>query len=305
MATMARTHATDAEAAASGPPVPPLPFPHPIYTPAKRVMKPVKTPQAEAEAIVGSSSATTTSAGHEAEAAVPAPIAQPSLHLKRAASMSGNVLVPLDGDANGNPDAAVRAYWIQRKIASMTCGSVRIGYVLRRQEGGGGDSDDDDEEGDSDSNKGASQTAYDTPHTSVALGNWEVTPKSCPGGEDAYEMVAIKMYERTKLKEAADGKRTDNPIVDICASQLLAPHSPDYHHVLGTIEVLADERFVYCILPYCSGRNLLSYVEREGRLDESTARHFFKQILSVSLCFASKSLFLLNMCVPYHIVLII
>lgn len=276
--------ATYAEAAAAGPPVQPLAFPEPVYTPAKRVMKPVYEPEPEGD---GTSSADNTASTGDQDAAVRA-FARPSLQLQRAQSMSGNVLVPLDGDANGNPDRATRAFWIQRKIASLgTCGSVRIGYVLRRQDGHNDDDDDDsgdyELDGDGGQNKGAKHTADDTPHTSSCT-RWEVTPKPSPDGEDdAYEMVAIKMYERSKLKAMSNNKRANDTTVDICVSQLLAQHSPEYYNVLGTMEVLADERFVYIIVPYCGDGNLLIYVESEGRLEESVARHFFKQILSVSL----------------------
>ena len=97
-------------------------------------------------------------------------------------------------------------------------------------------------------------------------------------------MVAIKMYEKSKCTPGSNATAAVGPAVEIAASQLLARHSgnPAHHHVLGTVEVVADERFVYLIMPYCDGGDLLSVLESRGRLEESVARHVFKQLLSVS-----------------------
>ena len=199
---------------------------------------------------------------------------RPSRGLQRAESMSGNVLVVLEkGNNGGDIDQAQRAYWIQRKIGKTAAGSVRIGYTLRRRNSEGKDD------------------------------QWEVTPKEsskpsstsstseCGGGgpaadDAAYEMVAIKMYERSKcISNKANG-----PAVEIAASQHLARHvaDPSFHHVLGTVDVLADDRHVYLIMPYCDGGDLLSVLEsRGGRLEESVARHIFKQLLSAFELFQS------------------
>ena len=241
------TGSTDA-AAALGPPAAPLPFDGIVFKSAQRVMKPVHVQVPRDDEADGAS--TSTSQMDK----IPD---RPSMGLQRAESMSGNVLVVLD-EGDGGLDQARRAYWIQRKISKTTNGSVRIGYVLRRreveeQQGGGGDD-------------------YNA-HGDIP---WEVTPADA----SAYEMVAIKMYEKSKCT----GTKANGPAVEIAASQLLARHAgnPAFHHVLGTVDMLSDERFVYLVMPYCDGGDLLSVLESRGRLEESIARHVFKQILSVS-----------------------
>ena len=201
---------------------------------------------------------------------------RPSRGLQRAESMSGNVLVVLEeGNNSGDIDQAQRAYWIQRKIGKTTAGSVRIGYVLRRRKAEG---------------QGVGEDSYNA-HGSA---QWEVTPKESkptsssstnegggvPAADAAYEMVAIKMYDKSKCT----GNKANGPAVEIAASQLLARHAgdPAFHHVLGTVDVLSDERHVYLITPYCDGGDLLSVLESRGRLEESVARYIFKQLLSVS-----------------------
>ena len=256
------------DAAALGPPVAPLPFDEIVFKPARRVMKPVHVP-GDDEADAGEGVGTTSSTSQMDK--IPD---RPSMGLQRAESMSGNVLVVLE-EGSSDINQAQRAYWIQRKIGKTTAGSVRIGYVLRRRKAEG---------------QGVGEDSYNT-HGSA---QWEVTPKESkpssssstnegggvPAADAAYEMVAIKMYDKSKCT----GNKANGPAVEIAASQLLARHAgdPAFHHVLGTLDVLSDERHVYLITPYCDGGDLLSVLESRGRLEESVARYIFKQLLSVS-----------------------
>ena len=256
------------DAAALGPPVAPLPFDEIVFKPARRVMKSVHVP-GDDEADAGEGVGPTSSASQMDK--IPD---RPSMGLQRAESMSGNVLVVLKDD-NSDITHAQRAYWILRKIGKTTAGSVRIGYVLRRRKAEG---------------QGVGEDSYNA-HGSA---QWEVTPKESkptsssstnegggvPAADAAYEMVAIKMYDKSKCT----GNKANGPAVEIAASQLLARHAgdPAFHHVLGTVDVLSDERHVYLITPYCDGGDLLSVLESRGRLEESVARYIFKQLLSVS-----------------------
>ena len=267
------------DAAALGPPVAPLPFDEIVFQPARRVMAPVHVPgdddddnEADEAGEGDTNQKTSTSTSTSQGGAMKIPD-RPSRGLQRAESMSGNVLVVLEeGNNSGDIDQAQRAYWIQRKIGKTTAGSVRIGYTLRRRNSDG--------KGD----------------------QWEVTPKGsskpssssstseCGNGVPAadgaaYEMVAIKMYERSKCTR----NKANGPAVEIAASQHLARHvaDPSFHHVLGVCDVLADDRHVYLIMPYCDGGDLLSILESRGRLEESVARHIFKQLLSALELFQS------------------
>lgn len=282
------TDASYAQARASGPPAAPLPFEEIALAPARRVMKPVHVPDDDDE----DDSGDTTATGMAPADKIPD---RPAMGLQRAESMSGNVLVVLDDDDGSSKSSkssdvnqAQRAYWIQRKIGKTTHGSVRIGYVLRRRKV---------DEGQQAANGNGDDNYYNTDGGV----QWEVTPcerRSSPstsGGSGsgvsaaapetaAYEMVAIKMYEKSKCTPGSNATAAVGPAVEIAASQLLARHSgdPAHHHVLSAVEVVADERFVYLIMPYCDGGDLLSVLESRGRLEESVARHVFKQLLSVS-----------------------
>lgn len=79
----------------------------------------------------------------------------------------------------------------------------------------------------------------------------------------------------------------------------------NYHpNVLGIIEVLQDDEFLYAVVPFCSGGDFYRRIARDvvntsdfseesssqtsaealpmRRLDEEAARPWFRQILSVS-----------------------
>mmetsp|Transcript_9910 Transcript_9910/g.23480 ORF Transcript_9910/g.23480 Transcript_9910/m.23480 type:complete len:459 (-) Transcript_9910:64-1440(-) len=253
------TDATYSEVVAAGlPPASPPPFDFDggvsAYAPAKRVMAPVHVPGDDDD-----------DDGNDADPSrIPS---RPSMGLQRAESMSGNVLVVLgDGDNNDNGADSDRAYWIQRKIGQLTHGSVRIGYVLRRR-----------------------RCRAEKEEEEDSRAQWEVMPQYSNNNEQqastAYEMVAIKMYDRSMMASSAASANGDSPpTVEIAASHLLSRHTstPGSHHVLETVEVLADDRLVYHIVPYCDGGDLFSFVERQrsGRLEENMARHVFKQLLS-------------------------
>jgi len=251
------TDATYSEVVAAGlPPVSPPPFDFGAvsYAPAKRVMAPVHVPGDDDDENNDTADDPTR---------IPS---RPSMGLQRAESMSGNVLVVLgDGDNNDNGADSERAYWIQRKIGQLTHGSVRIGYVLRRRRCRAEKEEED------------------------SRAQWEVIPQKSNNNEQqastAYEMVAIKIYDRSMMASSAASANGDSPpTVEIAASHLLSRHTstPGSLHVLETVEVLADGRLVYHIVPYCDGGDLFSFVERQrsGRLEEAVARHVFKQLLS-------------------------
>ena len=254
------TDATYSEVVAAGlPPVAPPPFDFDggvsAYAPAKRVMAPVHVPGDDDD----------DDDGNDADPSrIPS---RPSMGLQRAESMSGNVLVVLnegDGVSNNSNADSYRAYWIQRKIGQLTHGSVRIGYVLRRR-----------------------RCRAEKEEEEDSRAQWEVIPQKSNNNEQqastAYEIVAIKMYDRGSMVSAS-ANGDSPPAVEIAASQLLVRHTPapGLHHVLETVEVLADDRLVYHIVPYCDGGDLFSFVERQrsGRLEENMARHVFKQLLS-------------------------
>lgn len=68
----------------------------------------------------------------------------------------------------------------------------------------------------------------------------------------------------------------ENPMVEISAMQLVG----DYHaNIMGAIEILQDEEYLYTITQYCSGGDLFSRVSQKG-MNERVAQVWFRQILA-------------------------
>lgn len=78
------------------------------------------------------------------------------------------------------------------------------------------------------------------------------------------------------------GRHLEDPIKEIAALNLIGTSSP---HVVGSIEVIQDDKFLYTIMPYCNGGDLYSHVinkvasSDEGRISEAKARGYFLDIL--------------------------
>mmetsp|Transcript_8805 Transcript_8805/g.12512 ORF Transcript_8805/g.12512 Transcript_8805/m.12512 type:complete len:397 (+) Transcript_8805:67-1257(+) len=91
---------------------------------------------------------------------------------------------------------------------------------------------------------------------------------------------AIKMLELAKI-DRMKGKLLEDPVKEVAAMQLIGN---GHRHVLGAIEVLQDDTYLYSVMPYANGGDLFSYVSEgvsEDRgLDEPVARYLFKQLLN-------------------------
>ncbi|KAL7462142.1 hypothetical protein ACHAXS_002529 [Conticribra weissflogii] len=182
-----------------------------------------------------------------------------------------------------------RAYCVRRKLCDTTYGSVRLCMVLKRRGrnvlGGGV--------------KGLSAGIGDVGIVGPGAaggGNsgWDSLDKKKGGdrgmfgfiGEPAWEtteeMVAIKVINWSKL-QSLRGRHLEDPIKELAAMQLLG----DYHpNVISISDSLQDETHLFCIYPFVSGGDLYERVLDEmrlsptGRMDESLARKWFRQILS-------------------------
>jgi hypothetical protein len=104
--------------------------------------------------------------------------------------------------------------------------------------------------------------------------------------ETSREFVAIKMVEWARVHRMR-GRLLEDPIKEVAAMQLVGSGHP---HVLGAVEVLQDEDFLYSVMPYCSGGDLfgvvVKYAEESGGeigMPENVARYWFRQILWVSV----------------------
>ena len=138
-----------------------------------------------------------------------------------------------------------RAYWVGRKLKKAIYGCVRSCTILRPR----------------------------LKHGEYSLDSWEVTP----------EMGAVKIVDWT-LVRMDQGIHTEDPIKEVAAMQFAA-RGGEHSNVMKSLDVLADDQYLYVFMPFCSSGELFGFVEREGRFSEPVARYWFRQILSVSLLF--------------------
>jgi len=141
------------------------------------------------------------------------------------------------------PMHTTRAYWIGRKLKKAIYGCVRSCTILRPRLKNG----------------------------EYSLDSWEVTS----------EMGAVKIID-WKLVSMNKGRHTEDPIKEVAAIQF-ASRGGEHTNVMKSLDVLADDQYLYVFMPFCSSGELFGFVEREGRFSEPVARFWFRQILSVSI----------------------
>mmetsp|Transcript_28207 Transcript_28207/g.31710 ORF Transcript_28207/g.31710 Transcript_28207/m.31710 type:complete len:415 (-) Transcript_28207:50-1294(-) len=168
------------------------------------------------------------------------------------------------------------AYAPHKRLQDAIYGSVWACVVLRRHRGVAAD----------DAAR-AARVEPGSPHAPIV---WETTN----------EYVAIKMIEWARVHHMR-GRLLEDPIKEVAAMQLIGDTNP---HVLGPIEVLQDNEYLFTVMPYCSGGDLFGVVvkyaaESDGEIGmpEPVARFWFRQILlglqhlqSVGVCHRDLSL---------------
>ena len=143
------------------------------------------------------------------------------------------------------------AYLLKKKLAKSTYGYVKLFVVLRRFTA---------EERDCKEHFGV---------------QWRSTG----------EFVAIKCSSWTKI-QAMRGRHLVDPIKEISVLQLIGHGGDDDEkHVMGCLEVLQDEDYLYTVMPFYPGGDLYGKLGLSGiqpYVDEDETRKYFKQLLSVS-----------------------
>lgn len=99
---------------------------------------------------------------------------------------------------------------------------------------------------------------------------WELTPKR----------GAVKIIDWNVIRNLS-GRHIEDPIKEVAAMQYIS-NNGEHPNVMKALDVLADEQYLYCFMPFCSSGELFSLVQRNGRFSEPEARYWFKQILDVS-----------------------
>ena len=160
-------------------------------------------------------------------------------------------------------EGAEYAYFVTKKLGKTVYGSIRLGIVLRRRER---------------SSSSRAEERQDSPEI-----EWESTDLQ----------AAIKISEFSKI-HAMRGRHLEDPIKEISAMQLLGNYHP---HVLGAMDVLQDDNYLYTITRHLSGGELYGRMmeafpqkRKPEQLngtdhfdyDESKARIWFKQLIMVS-----------------------
>lgn len=144
------------------------------------------------------------------------------------------------------PGGGEIAFLIKKKLAKSTYGTVRLGVVLKRSHVSGSES--------------------------PLSAQWESTD----------QLVAIKISSWDRVRRGR-GRNLVDPIKEISVLQHFGLND---QHVMGCLDVLQDAENLYTVMPYCGGGDLYGRLNALGELQlapgEDEARHYFKQLLSVS-----------------------
>lgn len=150
------------------------------------------------------------------------------------------------------------AYWPQKQLQEAIYGSVWACLLLRRHYGPAAEE--------------AAIRIGAEPNSASAPIVWEITGQH----------VAIKMMLWSRIHRMR-GRQLEDPVKEIAAMQLLGKRHPN---VLWIIEVLQDDEYLYCVMPYCKGGDLFGVVidytengDSEQGMPEAVARFWFRQIL--------------------------
>mmetsp|Transcript_13583 Transcript_13583/g.38230 ORF Transcript_13583/g.38230 Transcript_13583/m.38230 type:complete len:384 (-) Transcript_13583:265-1416(-) len=81
--------------------------------------------------------------------------------------------------------------------------------------------------------------------------------------EEKAEKVAIKRLSRAVVNEYLRLGGNENPYKEIQRMDWLG----DNHHVLGLVEVLQDDDYLYIITPYCEGGSLVNWIFDRSKRD--------------------------------------
>mmetsp|Transcript_22992 Transcript_22992/g.51056 ORF Transcript_22992/g.51056 Transcript_22992/m.51056 type:complete len:514 (-) Transcript_22992:94-1635(-) len=189
-----------------------------------------------------------------------------------------NVIVREKDFSHGIPHVPTRGYRIIKKLCDSAYGSVRLGLVMKRRHTFHGEITSHQRSNDRNSLGSISE---DGDFNSCESSMDRLTVESGIVWESTDEFVVVKLMSWAKIHQLR-GRHLEDPVKEIAALNLIGNSSP---HVIGSIEVIQDENYLYSIMPYCNGGDLYKQTMNEiasresGRISESQARHWFRHIL--------------------------
>ncbi|RXH94158.1 hypothetical protein DVH24_023842 [Malus domestica] len=86
--------------------------------------------------------------------------------------------------------------------------------------------------------------------------------------------VAVKEIDKTQLSP----KVSDNLLKEFPFS---APSTTQHHSLF---EAIQTKDRIYLVLEYCDGGDLAAYIHRQGKVSETVARHFMRQLVGILTC---------------------
>jgi serine/threonine protein kinase len=110
-----------------------------------------------------------------------------------------------------------------------------------------------------------------------------------PSSPEQVEYVAIKRLRKSVVLESLAQGKQENPYKEIQRMQQLG----DNLHVLGCIEALQDETYLYIVMPYCQEASLVEHISwRQPNVlpSEDAAQHYFWQLLENLIYLRSKGI---------------
>ncbi|KAL3906005.1 MAG: hypothetical protein SGILL_009451 [Bacillariaceae sp.] len=96
----------------------------------------------------------------------------------------------------------------------------------------------------------------------------------CPRQEDA-KLVAIKRLRKAVVQKSLREGGKENPYKEISLMQQLG----DNHHVLGIVEAIEDEQYLYIVMPFCEKESLVEWIPWRNGVNEQTALQVFRNVL--------------------------
>jgi len=147
--------------------------------------------------------------------------------------------------SDGSKTKGMFGYWIRETIRKALFGKVVKAYVLRRRP--------------------SSAKHYNSC-------KWELF--------DNVE-CAVKVLTWSKIQKNMETKETmEDPLKEIAAMQCMKRCMSTESHVLTPIEILADSKYIFCVMPLCKDGELYDRLEKtQDCFGEGEARYWFRQII--------------------------